>query len=332
MSSSSKSSGLRWLLIGLAVLVATIAGSTYYTLRKLPGMLSGEEGRSLHLGSGNIAVLTVEGVIDEKKATEVLEFLGELAENDDIKALVVRLNSPGGTVGASQEILEGLRRYARPRDEKKSTRPVVCSMGDITASGGVYIAMGCGVIFANPGTLTGSIGVVMQLMYAKDLYNWAKLEPVILKAGKFKDAGSESRRLSDEERALFQNMLDETHTQFRNAVLEGRPKLKKDDVWAFADGRIFTGEQAQRLGLVDKLGTEYDAIHEAAALANVAKPNVVRERFRKNRIQSFFDSESRAPVDSPKAFLDLLMGAATGVSPLRLQAGVPYYLADFALR
>jgi protease-4 len=335
---SKKSSGLLWLFLGLFALAVIIGGSTYYTIAKLPTALDaassgGRVGMFGSTGSGELTVVHVEGVIDDKKASEVIEFLDDIAEDDAVKALVVRVNSPGGTVGASQEILAALKRFgARGVAEKK--RPIVCSMGDVAASGGVYLAMGCDYIFANAGTLTGSIGVIMQMMNLKDLYGWAKMEPVIIKAGKFKDAGSETRRLTDEERALFQNLLNETHAQFKQAVLVGRPKLLPEELDKFADGRVISGQQAKSLGLVDAIGGEWEALRYAADRAGLgAKPKIFHERFKKTRLQSFFESESHAPADSPQALLEGLARVMQGSAALapRIQAGVPYYLAEFAV-
>lgn len=215
-------------------------------------------------GGGSVAVIEVNGAImDSKKTLRKIE----KAEGDSsIKAIVIRLNSPGGAVAPSQEIYEAVR---------KVKKPLVASMGSIAASGAFYIAMGSRKVYANPGTITGSIGVIMQFANLEKLYDWAKVRRFAIKTGRFKDVGAEYRQMSDDERALLQGMIDEVLSQFKKAVAEGR-KLPLEQVTKVADGRILSGSQAKTLKLVDELGTLQDAIDDAGRSAGIqGKPRVV---------------------------------------------------------
>ena len=219
----------------------------------------------------SIGVLEVNGVImDSKRALKTLK---QFEDSPDVKAVVLRINSPGGAVGPSQEIYEALRTFPKP---------VVASMSSVAASGGFYIAMAAKKIFANPGTITGSIGVIMEFANLEKLYEWAKVKRYVIKTGKFKDAGSEFRDMTPEERALLQDMVDDVLVQFKEAVAAGR-KLPIEDVNKIADGRIFSGNQALKLKLVDATGTLNDAVEEAAKLAGMpAKPKVIYGEKKKN--------------------------------------------------
>ncbi len=179
----------------------------------------------------------------------------------------MRIESPGGGVAPSQEIYNAIRKL---REEK----PVVASLGGLAASGGYYIASACDAIVANPGTLTGSIGVIVELGNIQDLLQKIGVQPEILKAGEYKDMGSPVRPLTDVERGLFQQMIDSVHAQFISAVASGR-KMDESKVRELADGRIFSGEQARAVGLVDSLGGLEDAIAIAAERAGISgEPHV----------------------------------------------------------
>jgi len=226
-----------------------------------------------------IAVLEIKGVITE--AEPVIEQLNRYRDNSDIKALVIRIDSPGGSVGPSQEIYEELIKL---RSQKK----LVASMGSVAASGGYYIASAVHSILANPGTITGSIGVIIEFANMEDLLNKIGLKAVVIKSGKYKDLLSPTRQLQDEERALLQEVIDTIHGQFIDAVALGRA-MPREKVAAIADGRIFSGEQALRLGLVDELGNLQDAIKKAADLAGIAgKPNVIYPEKKRPSLLEFF--------------------------------------------
>jgi protease-4 len=182
-----------------------------------------------------------------------------------VKAIVVRINSPGGAIAPSQEIYAAIR-----HTRKESGKPIVASLDSVAASGGFYIAAACDRIVANPGSITGSIGVILQWFEMKDLVQWAKMKPNTITSGALKDAGSPFRELSPEERAYFQQIVTQLHSQFIRDVAEGRKaKMKYEEVVRVADGRIFTGEQALQLKLVDQLGSIDDAVRTAGKLAGM---------------------------------------------------------------
>ena len=243
-----------------------------------------------------IALIRVEGVIMDAQST-----VGELkrfGENPSVKAIVLRIDSPGGGVVPSQEIHDAVQRV-----RQKGNKMVIASMGSVAASGGYYIAAATDRIIANPGTLTGSIGVIMETANVEGLLKKIGVEGVVVKSGKFKDVGSPLRKMSDEERALLQSVMDDVHKQFIEAVAAGRA-LEPTAVQALADGRIFTGRQAKDAKLVDELGDLEDAIQLAAELAGIeGEPKVVEPR-RRFSIRELL--ESRLSVLFPK--LDFYSG------------------------
>jgi len=232
-----------------------------------------EGGEILSFPGERVALVEVEGIILD--ADDVVRQLKEHLENSAVKAVVVRINSPGGVVAPTQEIYDALGRL---RDEGK---PVVASLGSVAASGGYYIAAAADQIVANPGTLTGSIGVIMQLTNLEGLFKKVGLRYEIVKSGKYKDIGSFSRPMTNEERAILQSLMDDVHDQFVEAVANGRG-LDRTVVLSLADGRIFSGRQAKELNLVDELGGREEAIQAAASLAGITgKPKLLfpRRRF-----------------------------------------------------
>jgi protease-4 len=308
-----------WTLLGGLALSAAFAFSVRKSLEAVSAHI---DGSSLGFGVGtkdddaNLAVVLIEGVIS--KSNETIEDLKDIDKDKGIKAVVVRIDSPGGSVGPSQEIYQAVMKL---RKHKK----VVCSMGDIAASGGYYIASACEKIVSNPGTLTGSIGVIMSFMNLKDLYKWAKVEPNIIKAGKFKDVGSESRAMTPEERDLMQKMINDVHMQFKNDVLAGRKgKLDAETVEMYADGRVLSGAQAKILGFVDELGGQEDAIRIAGEMAGIkGEPDVVTYDHKPNRWEVLMGNESQASnFDRIMGFLKQGMSA----SVLPLNPGIPYLL------
>ena len=212
------------------------------------------------LSKNAVAIVTVEGVIENSR--ETVRTLDRLAKNDGVRAVVLRVDSPGGGVAPSQEIYDAVLRVR----EKK---PVVASLGGVAASGGYYVASGCDVIVANPGTLTGSIGVILQTGNVSELLKKVGIQGVIVKAGKFKDIGSPLREMSEEEKRLLDDLLQNVHTQFIAAISRGR-KLPVEQVRQLADGRIYSGEQARNLKLVDQLGGLRDAVQLAAERAGIS--------------------------------------------------------------
>ncbi len=213
-----------------------------------------------------VGVVEIKGVIADAKET-VLQ-LKRFRKNKDVKAIVLRIDSPGGGVGPSQEIYAEVKRTTR-------TKKVVASMGAIAASGGYYVAAAADHVVANPGTITGSIGVLMEFPNMEELFKKIGLSAVVLKSGDYKDTGSPLRKMTPKERELLQGFIDNVHQQFVTAVAEGR-KMSEESVRAIADGRILSGEQAQKLGLLDSLGNMEDAIVIAAELGGIkGEPSVV---------------------------------------------------------
>lgn len=212
------------------------------------------------IGSGKaVGVVEVKGIILDSQ--ETIRRLRECGKNERVKAVVLRIDSPGGVVGPSQEIHEEVKKLA-------AKKKVVVSMGSLAASGGYYIAAPASIIYANPGTITGSIGVIIKLSNLQELMDKVGVKVTTIKTGKFKDIGSSSRPMTDDDKALLQGVIDSSYGQFVKAVAEGR-KIPEAQVRLLADGRIFTGEQALALKLVDRLGNMEDAIAEAGRLGGI---------------------------------------------------------------
>lgn len=220
-----------------------------------------------------LGLVEIEGVIlDSKRAVEQLE---RFEDDASIAAVVLRIDSPGGGVAASQEIYEAAKRV---RDNGKF---VIASMGSVAASGGYYIACAADTIMANPGTTTGSIGVIMEMMNATDLLNKIGVRFDVIKSGKYKDSGSPFRPMTEEDRKYFQRYVDDAYEQFVEVVATER-ELERSEVLKLADGRVFTGQQALEMGLIDLTGTYQEALALAAEVTNIAgKPHVVTPRKRK---------------------------------------------------
>ena len=216
-----------------------------------------------------IALIRVTGVIID--STSVIEELKGYAEDASIKAIVLRIDSPGGAVAPSQEIHEEILKA-------KKNKKVIVSMGTVAASGGYYISAPADKIVANAGTLTGSIGVIMELPNIEGLMKKIGVETQIVKSGRHKDIASVFRSMTPEEKQILQTVLDDVHNQFISAVSEGRG-MKFEDIRTIADGRIFTGRMAKEIGLVDELGNLQDAIMLAGKLTGIkGEPKVVTKK------------------------------------------------------
>lgn len=211
------------------------------------------------LPGGEVAVIVLEGPIFE--STEFLKELKRYQKNKSIKAVVLRIDSPGGAVAPSQEIFEEVKKL-------KQDKKVVVSMGTVAASGGYYIASAADKILASPGTITGSIGVIMESLNFQHFLKWAHLENRVIKSGEYKDAGSPFREMTPVEKAYLQNILDNMYGQFKSAIAEQRG-FSGEEMDALANGKIYTGDQAVKNGLIDGVGTLYDAIDEAKKLAGL---------------------------------------------------------------
>ena len=249
-----------------------------------------------------IAVFDIEGMIVDSR--EFVSLLEEYARPEHVKAVVLRLNSPGGTVSASQEIYEAVRRF-----KAETSKKVVISMSSVAASGAYYIACAGDKIFANPGSITGSIGVIAEWYNYGELLQWAKVKSVVIKSGDLKDAGSPTRELTGEEHLYFQSLVSGMHDQFVAAVAEGRA-LEQDKVRQLADGRVYTGQEAKINGLIDELGTFQDALDAAAEMVGIAgKPKYV------------------TPIKKKRSVLDLILGdmrALIGVNQDRSESHVRF--------
>ena len=290
-----------WLICLVAVLfLLSMAGSLFWIDRaRSPG--------KLWLSSNKIGVVQIRGLIIDSKDT--LEKIKTFREDPDIKAILVRIESPGGGVGPSQEIYGELLRTVKEK-------PVVASMGSIAASGGYYIAAATNRIVANPGTLTGSIGVIVNFSNLQGLFEKIGYDMVTIKSGRFKDLGNPNREMTPEEKMLVQQMIDVVHHQFIRDVARGR-NLPEKDVEEIADGRVLTGETAQQLKLVDELGNFNDAVNAAAVLANISgEPEIVYAEKKKFSVVDFLLGEEATAM-----IHNFLNGAS---QPVRYQAPFPF--------
>ncbi len=246
-------------------------------------------GRNMPIGE-KVALVRIEGPIVSSRSA--IEELRKYRKDSSVKAIVLRVDSPGGAVAPSQEIYEEVGKLLK-------IKPVVVSMGSVAASGGYYISAPATKIYANPGTVTGSIGVIMEIPNFKGLMDKVGIRTEVIKSGKHKDLASVFRGIGKEERAILQGVLDDVHDQFIRAVSEGRG-IPYERVREIADGRVFTGRQAKAEGLVDSLGNIQDAIMEAASLGGIkGEPNVVSKKEK----SSIFDLiSSRIPKELKEAF------------------------------
>jgi protease-4 len=303
MNGESRPRTLLWILVGGGVFVLFVLAVftlVYVVLR------SDREGQYITTGSGGkIAVVDIEGVILSPK--KVVRDLKKFADDDSIKAIILHLNTPGGGAAASEEIYRQVRRI---RDEKK--KRIVASIETVGASGGYYIASATNRIFADDASIVGSIGVIIQWFSYEDLLRWAKMKDVVIKAGEFKDTGDPARELTPAEKAYLQSLVDNMHTQFIHAVAQGRG-MKDEDVQAIADGKVWTGQQALALKLVDQIGDFQAVVKETAKAVGIqGEPALVR------------------PEKERRSLLDLLFGDASELVPtpaklLQRQPGF-YYL------
>jgi protease IV len=232
----------------------------------------------LFTSSNRIGVVEVRGMIDNVQ--ESLKAIKDFRKDPNVKCILVRIESPGGGIGASQELYREIRRTL---EEK----PVVASLGGIAASGGYYIASAAHRIVANPGTITGSIGVISYFPNLKDLLEKIGFAAIVIKSGRFKDIGNPDRDMTQEEKELLQATMDQAHRQFIRDVARGR-NLAEEDVREIADGRIIMGETAQQLGLVDELGNFEDAVRAAKVLGKIqGEPDLIHAKKKKRSLLDF---------------------------------------------
>jgi protease IV len=292
-----QSNVLLWVIVGGGVFVFLIL-----CVLAVAAFMASEGSPAFSIASNQIAVLDLEGTISDSR--DFVDLLKEYGDRSSVKSVVIRANSPGGGVAASQEIFEAVKKF---RSESK--KKVVVSMGSVAASGAYYIACGADKIYANPGTITGSIGVIAEWVNYGDLLRWAKLQDVVIKSGAFKDAGSETRPLTEEEKAYFQALINNMYGQFVSTVASSR-NMTEDAVRKLADGRVYTGQEAKADGLVDELGTLQDAIDAAAKMAGIeGEPKILN------------------PPKKRFSMIDLLLGdsrSALSLSPDRSESHIRF--------
>ncbi len=245
-------------------------------------------------GGDKIAVIEVEGVIMESK--KYVELLQKAEEDKKSKAIIIRINSPGGAVAPTQEVYNEIRRIdeAYSTSKGKKGKPVYSSFGSISASGGYYLGASTRKICALPGTLTGSIGVIMQFMDLSRLYEWAMVNPQVVKAGRYKDIGQPNRALTPEEKALMDKMINNVHDQFIRDIEKTRSKKIKGNIRDHAQGQIFSGEGAFELGLVDELSSLWDCarnIHKELKLEGEMSLKYIKKKKKKKFIDFLTDIE-----------------------------------------
>ncbi len=268
------------ILIGI-FLVGALAG-VFFLLSLFLASILGLNGKIAK--SDKIAIINIESIITQSSNT--VRQIKKYADDKSIKAIVLRIDSPGGGVAPSQEIYSEILKV-----RKNSNKIVVTSMGNLAASGGYYIACASDKIVANPGTLTGSIGVIMTFSNIEELMKKIGLKTEIIKSGEFKDIGSPMREFTEKEKKLLQGVIDDVYDQFVNAVSVGR-SIAVQKVKELSDGRIFTGRQAFEIGLVDKLGSLEEAIKLAAELVGIeGKPKIVSEKKERNLLFKLLENK-----------------------------------------
>jgi protease-4 len=235
-----------------------------------------------------VGVVNVEGFIGD--SNDVVEQLNQFSQDDSIKAVIVRINSPGGSVAPAQEIYEAIVQV-------KKKKKVIASMGSVAASGGYMIACATDKIVANPGTITGSISAIMHFANAEELLKKIGLKSSVIKSGKYKDIGSPTREMTQEERALIQELVDDIYDQFLDMVARDR-KISKEDLREIADGRVFSGRQAKKLGLVDDIGDMGYAIDLAGKMSGIqGKPEVIYPKKKGSKFWEFIFGDMMGAIE-----------------------------------
>ena len=254
---------LIWLLLGGGAFVLLAVALVAMMLT-----FNGEDGTEFAF-SDRIQVVEVDGELVESRS--ILDQLKRYEDSNSVKAILMNIDSPGGGVAVSQEISEEIKRLREKKD-----KIVVAYLSSTGASGAYYVACAANKIVANPGTIVGSIGVIAEWVNYADLLEWAKLKEIVFKTGEFKDTGSATRALTENERKYFQGLIDDMYVQFVEAVASGR-KLDLQEVRSLADGRVFTGRDAKERKLIDEIGNFQDAVDLTAKLAGISgKPRLIR--------------------------------------------------------
>ena len=255
-----------WLLLGGGAFFVFIVA--VFTLIALSTRGNNSDSSDFAFGD-KIGVIDLEGVIIEPQT--IAKQLKKFGEDDSIKAIVLHVNTPGGGVAASEEIYEAVKRV-----REKNKKRIVASVETVGASGGYYVACATDKIYADRGSIVGSIGVSSQWVNYGDFLKWAKLKDVTFKAGALKDTGNPAREMTPDEKKYFQSLLDDMHGQFIAAVAKGR-KMNEDDVRPLADGRVWTGQEAKDLKMIDQISDFDGAVHDTAKAVGIkGEPTIVR--------------------------------------------------------
>jgi protease-4 len=291
MTEEKRRSAWFWVFIGGGLFVAFVGVVSllgYFAVQSMGGNTSFGD---------SIGVIDVDGVI--LGADKTVDSLRKFDQDDSIKAIILHIDSPGGGAAASQEIYEEVRRI---RDQKK--KPIIASIESVGASGAYYIASGTNKIYANDASIVGSIGVIMEWTNYGDLLKWAKLKPEVLKAGSLKDAGSPTREMTSEEKAYFQGLVDNMHTQFIRDVASGRG-IGTDKLQPLATGQVWTGQQALPLHLIDKQGGFRDALLDTAKQVGISgEPNVVKPARKGRSVFDLVTSDADDLLPNPERLLE----------------------------
>ena len=292
-ATNSSNSG-RWfwgIFISLIVIAIVFLGISFLYLAKITSV-SDRYYEQTGSGSGKIAVVNLDFTILSSES--IVRQFNKFRDDKSIKAIILKVNTPGGGVAASQEMYEIIR---KTRDKGK---PVIVSISSLGASGGYYAACGGSLIIADPGSLVGSIGVIMNLMNFKELAEKIGVSETIIKSGELKDAGNPFRDINEKDKEYFQDIVNDSYDQFLDVVSRER-KMDKEKLKEYANGRVFTGRQAKDIGLIDSLGTFEDAVRIAAGMAGIdGEPALVRERERLSLTERILDGFSNNELKSIK--------------------------------
>jgi protease-4 len=291
--SGSGSGNWFWgIMITLVVIAIVFFGASIFYFSKIVSKSSSKYYERSGKGSEKVAVVDLNFTIISSEP--IVKQFKDFGEDESIKAIILRVNTPGGGVAASQEMYEAIRKV---RDAGK---PVVVSISSLGASGGYYAACGGSIIAADPGSLVGSIGVIISLTNFKDLAEKLGVSETVIKSGELKDAGNPLRELNEKDREYFQSIVDDSYDQFLDVVSRER-KMDKEKLKEYANGRVFTGRQAKEIGLIDSLGTFDDAIMMAARMAGIeGEPAIVRKKERITFFEMLIESISKNELKEVK--------------------------------
>lgn len=291
----------------LILIVVFFLGSIIFGMGMMAGLMGEPEEA---VAKNSVMVIDLDGIIIDGK--DFLHLLRKYRDDKNIKGVLVRISSPGGVVGPSQEIHDEIK---RTREHFK--KPVVAYCASVAASGAYYSAVAADKIVTTPGCMIGSIGVIMEFVNLGKLYDWAKIQRYAITTGKFKDAGAEYKPMDPEARVLFQGLLDDVLTQFKQAILDGR-KMKPEVLDKYADGRVFTGAQAVALGFADSVGSYSDALKEIGNLSGLGDEPKVFEAKKKRGVFELLEQASETRFEN---VADKVLRSGLNARPLYLLPG-----------